>query len=361
MIAGRTPTPVASLDALTRALLAATPEVPYYATTVARARLTKMHEQLAAALRDPLAAPRAGWPGPRQLLQLRLFCLLFPVSDKRHPVVTPLDLLLGKYLAQCPVASPYQAALGLLVGGLALQAARPGGRVVPEAVSFLAAALGAFKPADAGAGAAGKQQQQQQQQGVVSLFAPGCLGFSAEARAAAAAKQPKSSKGGKGKSSSSSNGGGGSGATAAAELPPLQLYPLLSLSPQDAAASSDAFKSRVLGCTLATARAAANAAATHCPNAAPPLLAPLLAAAEALAAEAGALPAAEHAAVAAFCGELRSVIGGATAARAPLLQSFRVKVRAPKEYMPRFEEDFHAKVCAARSARDWVVLFLKGL
>ncbi len=90
-------------------------------------RLQKMHERLNAALSGAAAPPQqpppppqpaaaangkrpkapppvtqaeSAWPGPRQLLQLQLFATLFPLSDKRHPVVTPLTLLVAKFLSQ---------------------------------------------------------------------------------------------------------------------------------------------------------------------------------------------------------------------------------------------------------------------
>eukprot|EP00775_Hariotina_reticulata_P008705 gene8705-8886_t len=109
-----------------------------------------MQERLAAALKDPLTAtPLHGWPGPRQLLQLRLFSCLFPTSDKRHPVTSPLALLMGKHLLQCQVSSCYTAAVGLLVAGMALQnaaaAASHGvGDAAPEVLQPLLVAAAAL-------------------------------------------------------------------------------------------------------------------------------------------------------------------------------------------------------------------------
>lgn len=105
MLAGEVPLPMGHLDAMLPLLLNMTTEVPFYAATVARARVKKMHERLAAALSGAAAAPgstarESPWPTARTVLQTKLFASLFPTSDKRHPVMTPLGLLLGKILNQ---------------------------------------------------------------------------------------------------------------------------------------------------------------------------------------------------------------------------------------------------------------------
>lgn len=162
LVAGERPVPAPCLDVLTRALVELAPEVPYYAATVARARIARMADQLTAALaglggvtarvaadaagtlsaavsgakvttsgsaaaaaerdkgktkgkgkgkgkeeqkqkqqQQPLVAVAPGaspWPGARAVLQLKLFSLLFPTSDRRHPVLTPAALLVGEWL-----------------------------------------------------------------------------------------------------------------------------------------------------------------------------------------------------------------------------------------------------------------------
>ena len=56
-LAGQAPLPVAHLDALAAQLLDLTAEVPFYAATVARARLSRLQERLDAALSDSVSAP----------------------------------------------------------------------------------------------------------------------------------------------------------------------------------------------------------------------------------------------------------------------------------------------------------------
>ena len=137
MVAGDSPVPVASLDVLTRVLLELLPDVPYYAATVARARLARMADQLtsslaglggagarsaadaagtisesvaggvaptkAAAAAAAAAAPASPWASSRVFCQLQLFTLMFPTSDRRHPVLTPQALLVGGCGCGCGV------------------------------------------------------------------------------------------------------------------------------------------------------------------------------------------------------------------------------------------------------------------
>ena len=66
-------------------------------------------------LRDPVSSLRPCAPscaGTRQILLLKLWATVFPVSDKRHPVTTPAALLASSYLSLCPVASLDDVAKG---------------------------------------------------------------------------------------------------------------------------------------------------------------------------------------------------------------------------------------------------------
>ena len=53
-LAGQGPLPIAHLEALAKQLLDLTAEVPFYAATVARARLSRLQERLDSALSDPV-------------------------------------------------------------------------------------------------------------------------------------------------------------------------------------------------------------------------------------------------------------------------------------------------------------------
>lgn len=297
-------------------LLQLTPEVPFYAATVARTRLDKLHERLSAALIDPLeAGPLLGWPGPRQLLQLRLFALLFPTSDRRHQVTTPLALLTGKYLMQCPVNSPYQAAIGLLLAGMALHNASAAARFCPEAINFVTATLQAHLPAESAAAAAvagGKQQHKAAAAfNCVSRFTPGLLVFdSCKAAAASSSKRSKKQRQQQQQDTSDQQ-----------DIPSIKLYQLLSSAADDQQFASDSFKLQLLGCAVNTAFRALQL--SHgCGNAAPEVLQPLCAAAEAVGGLQG-LPPAAGAAVRGLHKELSSRIQEVVGKRQPMVQSHR--------------------------------------
>lgn len=73
-VAGLTPLHMGTIDVLTVHILELTAEVPYYAATVARARLTRAHKRMSAALAG--SQGHGGWPGqyffllPKHLLSL---------------------------------------------------------------------------------------------------------------------------------------------------------------------------------------------------------------------------------------------------------------------------------------------------
>eukprot|EP00879_Flechtneria_rotunda_P020444 GHRR01021509.1.p1 GENE.GHRR01021509.1~~GHRR01021509.1.p1 ORF type:complete len:435 (+),score=172.73 GHRR01021509.1:746-2050(+) len=343
MLAGEQPVPAAHLDILTQIMLQLAPEVPFYAATVARMRLEKLHDRLSKALANPLAAgPLLGWPGSRQIMQLRLFSCMFPTSDKRHPVTTPLALLLGKYLMQCPVTCPYLAAAGLLVAGMALHNASAAARFCPEVVNFLAAAFSAFvPPAAAGtaaqSGTAAWEPAAAQQ--VVSLFTPGLLALDcckAEVhKQQATDKHIGSNKQKKQQQQHPKNHGQ---CQHQQHKPRLQLYQLLS-QPTDATKfGSDTFKLQLLHCAVATASRACQLS-SGCGDAVPQVLQPLTAAVAAVA-QLQKLPESAAAAVVRLQQQLQETSAAVMVKRKPLLQSHRVKTVIPREFNPRFETDF---------------------
>lgn len=48
----------------------------------------------------------------RTLLLLHLLAILFPASDRKHPVLAPAALLVGVYLANCRVSHSSHIAKG---------------------------------------------------------------------------------------------------------------------------------------------------------------------------------------------------------------------------------------------------------
>jgi nucleolar protein 14 len=86
------------------------------------------------------------WPSTGTFLLFRALGHVFPVTDKRHFVVTPAILLLGQMVAQTPVNSSYDVALGVLCSGLLLEYTKDAQRVVPEALGFLSGVIRLFSP-----------------------------------------------------------------------------------------------------------------------------------------------------------------------------------------------------------------------
>lgn len=62
-VAASAPLHLDVVDVLTVHILALTAEVPYYAATVARARLTRAHKRVSAALAGLDGAASSAWPG----------------------------------------------------------------------------------------------------------------------------------------------------------------------------------------------------------------------------------------------------------------------------------------------------------
>ncbi|GLC45018.1 hypothetical protein PLESTB_001743300 [Pleodorina starrii] len=363
--AGKSPLPVPSLDVLTRVLLELTPEVPYYAATVARARLGRMSEQLTAALGGATSSP---WPPARVVLQLKLFSALFPTSDRRHPVLTPAALLVGKYLNQCVVSNPHEAALGLCLCGLMTHLAAPAQRTTPEVLVFLRDCLAALLPAGLaacsslpgpGAGAAAgqkgkeagakkrrggggagaaengsggeaaaavappapQQQQQQRDPDAFVRFAPGCLAL---------------------------------GGNAAAELPPpppaLDLYGVLGMSSSDPRVGGEAFKLGLLRVALCGVRRAAAVAAESGLVCFEQLFGPLRSVVSELSRIDGRLPEELRNLRASVQQQLVAASATCVASRRPLAHPGRARsggaaagvipAAAVREFNPRFEDGF---------------------
>lgn len=86
----------------------------------------------------------SAWPSMGTFLLLRGLGHIFPVTDKRHYVVSPAILLLGQMVAQTPVTSIYDLNMGILCCGLLLEYTKDAKRIVPEALAFLAGVIGLF-------------------------------------------------------------------------------------------------------------------------------------------------------------------------------------------------------------------------
>jgi nucleolar protein 14 len=90
--------------------------------------------------------PWTAWPSTGVVLLLRAMGRIFPVTDRRHYVVTPTILLLAQMISQTPVLSRHDLAMGVMCSGLLIEYAVEAKRVVPEALSFLASTIRLFSP-----------------------------------------------------------------------------------------------------------------------------------------------------------------------------------------------------------------------
>eukprot|EP00980_Cylindrotheca_fusiformis_P016659 scaffold5005_cov58-Cylindrotheca_fusiformis.AAC.2 len=77
------------------------------------------------------------WPSMGTFLLLRALGHIFPVTDKRHYVVTPCLLHLGEIVAHTPITTTYDLIMGTLCSGLLLEYTKAAQRIVPEALGFL--------------------------------------------------------------------------------------------------------------------------------------------------------------------------------------------------------------------------------
>ena len=86
------------------------------------------------------------WPSTGVFLLLRALGHVFPVTDRRHYVVTPAILLLAEMVAHTPICSNYDLMMGVMCSGLLLEYTKDAKRVVPEAMGFLASTVRLFSP-----------------------------------------------------------------------------------------------------------------------------------------------------------------------------------------------------------------------
>ncbi|EGO02218.1 hypothetical protein SERLA73DRAFT_104611 [Serpula lacrymans var. lacrymans S7.3] len=100
-------------------------------------KLSLMHKNLKRGLSQGALDPEARtWPGVAELSLFRVIGATWPVSDLKHPVISPARLLMGAYLGLCRVRSLADIASGLFLCTLFLQYEELSQRLVPEAVNF---------------------------------------------------------------------------------------------------------------------------------------------------------------------------------------------------------------------------------
>ncbi|WFD05676.1 nucleolar complex protein 14 [Malassezia vespertilionis] len=115
------------------------------------AKLAMMQRNLTRGLsHGPLDVNSRTWPGVAELCFLRVAGLIWPTSDRWHPVATPLALLMGQYLAHARIRSLQDVAAALYLGSLVVSSQRESKRLVPEVMNVLYAITAMLLPKQRG-------------------------------------------------------------------------------------------------------------------------------------------------------------------------------------------------------------------
>ncbi|KDO27185.1 hypothetical protein SPRG_07434 [Saprolegnia parasitica CBS 223.65] len=105
-------------------------EFPDHAGALFRDYLTALQKKL-------LKKKTMPWPDMRDLLLLRVALSVFPVTDLRHNVLSPIELLVGQALAKAPIASASDVRSALFCVGLSLHMSRDKKKFSPEVLHAL--------------------------------------------------------------------------------------------------------------------------------------------------------------------------------------------------------------------------------
>ncbi|MED6180212.1 hypothetical protein PIB30_117155 [Stylosanthes scabra] len=138
VLANKKPLNVGLLNMLGKPLIEMSMEIPYFAAICARRRIESIRKQFVESIKNPESS---SWPSTKTLFLLRLWSTIFPCSDFRHPVMTPVILLMCEYLMRCPIVSGRDIAIGSFLCSMLLSVFRQSRKFCPEAIIFLQAAL----------------------------------------------------------------------------------------------------------------------------------------------------------------------------------------------------------------------------
>uniref|UniRef100_A0A0E0D3J6 Nucleolar protein 14 n=1 Tax=Oryza meridionalis TaxID=40149 RepID=A0A0E0D3J6_9ORYZ len=138
VLATQSPVRFKLIDTLVKPLIEMSGETPYFAAICARQRLIDTRTRLCEDIKVP---GKSCWPSLKTLLLLRLWSLIFPCSDFRHVVATPMLLLMCEYLMRCPIQSGRDVAIGSFLCSMVLVATKESKKFCPEAVVFLQSLL----------------------------------------------------------------------------------------------------------------------------------------------------------------------------------------------------------------------------
>ncbi|XP_072988128.1 uncharacterized protein [Typha latifolia] len=134
VLATRSPLNMKIINVLVKPLIEMSAETPYFAAICARQRLIHIRTRLCEDIKIP---GKSSWPSLKTLLLLRLWSLIFPCSDFRHVVTTPVLLLMCEYLMRCPIDSGRDIAIGSFLCSMLLLVTEQSRKFCPEAIMFL--------------------------------------------------------------------------------------------------------------------------------------------------------------------------------------------------------------------------------
>lgn len=138
VLANKKPLNVELLNMLVKPLTEMSMEIPYFAAICARRRIESTRKQFIDSIKK---SESSSWPSSKTLCLLRLWSMVFPCSDFRHPVMTPVILLMCEYLMRCPILSGRDIAIGSFLCSMLLSVFRQSRKFCPEAIIFLRTSL----------------------------------------------------------------------------------------------------------------------------------------------------------------------------------------------------------------------------
>ncbi|ESW17858.1 hypothetical protein PHAVU_007G274500 [Phaseolus vulgaris] len=138
VLANKKPLNIELLNLLVKPLIEMSTEIPYFAAICARRRIESTRKQFIESIKK---SESSSWPSSKTLCLLRLWSMIFPCSDFRHPVMTPVILLMCEYLMRCPIVSGRDIAIGSFLCSMLLSVFRHSRKFCPEAIMFLQTSL----------------------------------------------------------------------------------------------------------------------------------------------------------------------------------------------------------------------------
>ncbi|KAF1866613.1 hypothetical protein Lal_00017997 [Lupinus albus] len=138
VLANKKPLNVELLNMLVKPLIEISTEIPYFSAICARRRIETTRKQFVESIKN---SESSNWPSSKTLFLLRLWSIIYPCSDFRHPVLTPVILLMCEYLMRCPIVSGRDITIGSILCSMLLSIFRQSRKFCPEAIMFLQTSL----------------------------------------------------------------------------------------------------------------------------------------------------------------------------------------------------------------------------